>query len=389
MQECFDEIGIEHESWVFILWNGKVTMTLNGSFFAIALHKHGIKSIIYEHHPEGIVGGSMGLTSNALRCLEHIGVYEELRPLGVPVDGFPIMNLKGDTVKTFVLGSEEKYGYSALRIRRNLLRQTLLKAIAQLGIEIKCNMRCFSVEETSIARQYDLCPEKVLRRRDCIQSTMGIGHFGFAKIESLIHGPDASEMKLIIGSGGAFGVIPAADDEVWFFNTAETHDRSKEEWKALEGDQEQLKETLKHPFADEPWPDIVRELVTITPVENYFCWPFQNVPEIESWVSSRGRLVILGDAAHHIPPSAGQGTAMAFEDALTLANTISTIRKQAEKSPTGNMKNALLKWEKARKTRIERVLIERERQKLRAENDDNEVDWFYSYDAGAFDVEKD
>lgn len=102
---------------------------------------------------------------------------------------------------------------------------------------------------------------------------MGIGHFGFAKIESLIHGPDASEMKLIIGSGGAFGVIPAADDEVWFFNTAETHDRSKEEWKVLEGDQEQLKEILKHPFADEPWPDIVRELVTITPVENYFCWP--------------------------------------------------------------------------------------------------------------------
>lgn len=60
----------------------------------------------------------MALTPNALRCLDHIGLYDELRRLGVSIDGFPIMNLMGDIVKNFVLGCEEKYGYSALGVRR-------------------------------------------------------------------------------------------------------------------------------------------------------------------------------------------------------------------------------------------------------------------------------
>lgn len=115
---------------------------------------------------------------------------------------------------------------------------------------------------------------------------------------------------------------------------------------------------------------------------------------------------MLGDAAHAIPPTAGQGTAMAFEDALTLSNTISTIRKKTAESPTSNARELLLKWESARKARIERVADRTKRagnarkgsanedsqrdkeQKLKAEDDVDEVNWLYSYDAGAFDVEK-
>ncbi|KAF8863681.1 hypothetical protein BDZ45DRAFT_670251 [Acephala macrosclerotiorum] len=83
---------------------------------------------------------------------------------------------------------------------------------------------------------------------------------------------------------------------------------------------------------------------------------------------------------------------MAFEDALTLANTISTTRKKTADSATSNAKDLLLKWERARRLRIERVADRTKRagnarrgsankdaqkekeQTLKAEDDVDEVD---------------
>ena len=48
-----------------------------------------------------------------------------------------------------------------------------------------------------------------------------------------------------------------------------------------------------------------------------------DVPDLDSWFSPGGRIIVIGDAAHAISPQGGQGAAMAFEDAETLAYTIS------------------------------------------------------------------
>lgn len=42
----------------------------------------------------------------------------------------------------------------------------------------------------------------------------------------------------------------------------------------------------------------------------------------KSWVSNRGRVVIIGDAAHAVQPFVGQGGAMAVEDAICLAECL-------------------------------------------------------------------
>ncbi|KAH7925392.1 FAD/NAD(P)-binding domain-containing protein [Leucogyrophana mollusca] len=51
--------------------------------------------------------------------------------------------------------------------------------------------------------------------------------------------------------------------------------------------------------------------------EDIGLWQFRSLPDLTTWVN--GRVCLLGDAAHAMLPTIGQGAAMAFEDAATLA----------------------------------------------------------------------
>jgi len=46
------------------------------------------------------------------------------------------------------------------------------------------------------------------------------------------------------------------------------------------------------------------------------------MPVVKNWHDGRGRMVIIGDAAHATSPSAGQGAAMSLEDAVILAQCL-------------------------------------------------------------------
>ncbi|KAJ3533645.1 hypothetical protein NMY22_g7250 [Coprinellus aureogranulatus] len=56
------------------------------------------------------------------------------------------------------------------------------------------------------------------------------------------------------------------------------------------------------------------------------CVPVLEYRELEEWVHDSGRLIVLGDAAHPMPPGGIQAAAMAFEDGAVLAKLFSHIR---------------------------------------------------------------
>lgn len=76
-----------------------------------------------------------------------------------------------------------------------------------------------------------------------------------------------------------------------------------------------------------------------------------DVPTIEHWFSSKGRVIVVGDAAHAISPQGGQGAAMAFEDVETLAYTMS------QPVFVVNRLKLLHIWETHRKARMEKVKV--------------------------------
>ena len=105
-------------------------------------------------------------------------------------------------------------------------------------------------------------------------------------------------------------------------------------------------------------------------VDNVSLWPIYDRERNDCWSGGRsGRLVLLGDACHPVPPYMAAGGAMAVEDAAILSRCLATFddREQAFATYTA--------------TRIPRVA---EVQRISLENSwmrgPTDTDWFYCYD---------
>jgi 2-polyprenyl-6-methoxyphenol hydroxylase-like FAD-dependent oxidoreductase len=83
-------------------------------------------------------------------------------------------------------------------------------------------------------------------------------------------------------------------------------------------------------------------------IETLSIWPYYVVPKLEKWSSER--VIILGDAAHAIPPTAGQGASQGFEDAFTLAGVLALGTTEM------GLEEAVEKWREMRQERIDRVV---------------------------------
>src|SRR5690606_6343664 len=75
--------------------------------------------------------------------------------------------------------------------------------------------------------------------------------------------------------------------------------------------------------------------------------PIHDMPSLPAW--QRGRVVLLGDAAHAVSPSAGQGASQALEDAIVLAKCLRDV------APVGA---ALARYEALRRPRAERIVAQ-------------------------------
>ncbi|KAF8872574.1 hypothetical protein BD779DRAFT_331964 [Infundibulicybe gibba] len=58
------------------------------------------------------------------------------------------------------------------------------------------------------------------------------------------------------------------------------------------------------------------------------CVPLKDYPELEDWVHESGRMVVIGEAAHPLPPGSIQESAMIVEDGAVLAKLFSHLRSE-------------------------------------------------------------
>ena len=115
-------------------------------------------------------------------------------------------------------------------------------------------------------------------------------------------------------------------------------------------------------------------------LEHCFKWGVFDRAPVERW--SKGRITLLGDAAHPMTPFMGQGGAMAIEDAWALARRL----RANESDPVA----ALRSYEETRIPRTARVQHESRLQgeilrSLPGPGDKGErrgvdIDWLYRYD---------
>jgi 2-polyprenyl-6-methoxyphenol hydroxylase-like FAD-dependent oxidoreductase len=141
---------------------------------------------------------------------------------------------------------------------------------------------------------------------------------------------------MIFGRRAFFGYAVSPTGAVyWFANVAARAD-------AASAQRDTWKERLLTLVADDAGPacDLIRSTE-----DELGVYPISDMPAVPIW--HRGPMVLLGDAIHATSPSAGQGAAMAVEDAVTLARCL---------RDTEDATRAFRTYEVLRRERVERVV---------------------------------
>ena len=370
-----------------------------GPVLALVLHSRGISSTIYDLRPEGDKqGGNIALAPNALRVLDTVGVFDDVRLAGYNYEYLHLANHNGQELGAFLNGSQKNYNYPAIRVHRRDVRDFLLAKVKSEGIEIQYNKKFnYVVEETDdyvtdafddgteatgdFAVGCDGIHSKVRHyvypdSEPVFQNMIGMMATVFPDQLTDILGPEGQQVssrwpvtlpRMTFGDAGMFGTFPAdfAGTEFGFMTTQAIGERTREGWAELEHNKDELKDIMEKAFLAEKGgseysPD-VRTLVQRARSETLSSWPFYVVPDKPTWYSEKGRVIFIGDSAHAIPPTGGQGAAMAFEDAATLALTLSKICYPSPMpdvhtgAPVLGRMELLERWGKHRKERVRLV----------------------------------
>jgi 2-polyprenyl-6-methoxyphenol hydroxylase-like FAD-dependent oxidoreductase len=174
---------------------------------------------------------------------------------------------------------------------------------------------------------------------------VGTGGFLPRSSAPLKHGESEATMGLYFGDGRFFGYgfgdRGEANGAFWWTALERDTPIGDTERAAITFDQ--VRDGLLLEAAN--WDERVRQIVDATtryiPPLNIF-----DVASLPYW--SRGRVVLIGDAAHAVSPHSGQGASMALEDAIVLA-------KRLREKPH-EITAAFRDFEAERRERVERIV---------------------------------
>ncbi|KAK7746795.1 hypothetical protein SLS53_001983 [Cytospora paraplurivora] len=354
-------------SEVAIIGGGLAGLTL-----AIALHRLKIPCTVYEARPENSnLGGGLMLSPNALRALDSLGLYERLRSKALEFDKLYFKDDKDETTDIYYFGSKAIYGYQALRIMRKDLLGELLAMLRERSIPIYFNSALATVKSGSTNNNVEFtftngqtASASLLVGADGIHSTVRstflpevkpkyAGILGISCIiqRSQLRIPvDYGLPAIAVGKPGGFLLVPQKSDGSEIYVGAQRLFAELDDagWNSLRKDKEKLYNMIHENQAD--WPDIVQSALEAMSLDRMGFWAFYSLPRLSSWLSEARNIILVGDAAHAIPPTVGQGANQAIEDVYTLALLLSKL------SPEVPLDKGVALWQSYRQERVEKIL---------------------------------
>ncbi|KAF2434828.1 FAD/NAD(P)-binding domain-containing protein [Tothia fuscella] len=151
------------------------------------------------------------------------------------------------------------------------------------------------------------------------EGMIGVG--GFLPNSSLPPLPpcDANSMVFTFGPNGFFGYSPSSPDTTMWWSTCEAENIPATTRISTSDMQSQLK--AHH----EKWKDpTIKAIIQKADVESIY--PVWTTPELPHW--GKGGVILVGDAAHGLNPTSGQGSSQAMEDTKTLAILLERFMNQ-------------------------------------------------------------
>ncbi|KAI8280786.1 6-methylsalicylic acid decarboxylase atA [Colletotrichum sp. SAR 10_98] len=327
---------------------------LGGTALALALHQKSIPCRIYEGRSADadILTSGVVLTPNGCRILDDLGVLSRIKPKSFLFEDSITKNSEDKTVDTMKLASKEVCGYPAYRLYRLALLQEMKQMLAEREVPIYFDAKFEKIISDSPEGVTFLAGGKtekaaVVVGSDGIHSTLRRYLTDLVPVYTGVFCVCTIQGK----PGGLFMVPEESDGRTLMVGTQFPHpEQGREGWQDLAASPDSLASLMRKDY--DQWHDTARRIIDqlCKRPEGLLSWPFYTMPRLPSWASPSGNVIIVGDAAHAMPASSGQGVNQALEDVYSLAKVLSGSWTVEERP------RALGAWKSWRQAKIDKVL---------------------------------
>ncbi|WBB50419.1 FAD-dependent monooxygenase [Verrucosispora sp. WMMA2044] len=329
-----------------------------GLTLAAALRRSGVDVVVYEQAPRLFeVGAGVQLAPNATRLLHRLGLVEQLRAVAVQPQAIVMRRWNdGELLRRTPLGEscQDRFGAPYYTLHRADLHACLLGLSPPE--QVRLDARCVGVTQTADKAQLHFSDAESVTA-DLVVGADGIHSIirehlaldrprysgqtiyrGLVPAERVPHLAAEPAVRLWFGPDQHCVCYPVSSGrQVSFGATVPAADWREESW-TLRGTAGELASRYRG------WHGDVTRLFDAADAVSR--WALHDRESLRQLV--RGRVVLIGDAAHPMLPFQAQGANQAIEDAAVLARCLEMVRRDG-------LPAALRRYEQVRLPRTNRI----------------------------------
>ncbi|NDZ74665.1 MULTISPECIES: FAD-dependent monooxygenase [unclassified Streptomyces] len=297
---------------------------IGGLTAAAALHRSGLRVTVLERAPSlRPVGAAISLSPNALRALDVIGLGDEIRDLAAWQGDGGLRTPGGRWLsRSSAEAAEARFGGPLVLLHRSTLADRLSALLPPDAVRTGADAQLADPGDDDRPARVrtpdgELAADLVVGadgihsavRRTLFPRHPGTVYSGFTTWRIVIPVPGAEfASHETWGRGRIWGTHPLKDGRVYAYAAAVT---------PAGGHAADERAELLHRYGD--WHDPIPAVLAAARPEDVLRHDVHHIAEpLPAY--HRGRVVLLGDAAHAMPPNLGQGGNQAIEDAVVLAH---------------------------------------------------------------------
>jgi salicylate hydroxylase len=314
---------------------------LAGLAAAHALQTFGMKAEVFETAPAlGEIGAAVNVSPQAVKALQAIGVGDQVAAVGNTSPGIYTRNMQ--TGEFLELNDRHKaaarYGAPYYTFHRADLLDALASGLDHGAIHLDHRLTGLAERSDGILLAFANGTEveaEIVIGADGVRSVIRQALYGDDNPtytgqmvwRALLNGGDVPA-EVLEPTGHIQWVGPGCHLLAYYIRgrklvnivTQEDTDKWVEEGWSTRGDPDEMRLSFPNP---EPRLETLLSVVTACSK-----WGLFTRPLTQNW--GRGRIQLIGDAAHAMLPNAGQGACQAFEDAYILARWLEACRDPVE-----------------------------------------------------------